>query len=91
MSQQSLLVTVSVIIIGATAYFLFYNTSDQAALKTSPVVQELEARLAELRHLKDIRFDTSVLQDNFFKSLSLPDIPQPPDVKIGRLNPFIPF
>lgn len=91
MNQQSLVTVLFVVIIGATAYFWFQGAGGQTAPEASPSVVALEARLAELRHLKEIRFDTSVLQDKFFQSLTGPIIPPLPDIKIGRSNPFIPF
>ncbi|MBI2056082.1 MAG: hypothetical protein HYT37_01775 [Candidatus Sungbacteria bacterium] len=91
MSQQSTLITLFILIIAATGYFLYQGIGDQTTIESDPVVTLLESRLAELRRLKDISFDTSVLQDKFFQSLSTPVIPSPPDIKIGRTNPFIPF
>lgn len=91
MSQHSILITLFILIIGATGYFLYQGIDNQTALESDPAIMALETRLAELRHLKDISFDTSALKDKFFQSLVLPVVPPPPDIKIGRANPFIPF
>ena len=91
MNQQGILTILFIIIVAVTGYFWFQPIDNQATRVTNQSVQDLEDRLTELRHLKDIRFDTSVLKDKFFESLSLPIIPPPPDIKIGRANPFIPF
>lgn len=91
MSQQTILITIFILIISATAYFLLQDISSQIALESDPRIHELETRLSELRSLKNISFDTAVFQDTFFRSLALPVIAPPPDIKIGRLNPFIPF
>ncbi len=90
MGKQNILIIIFVIIIGATVYF-WYQTINTAEIVENPAVVELESRLTELRRLKDIRFDTSIFQDKFFQRLSLPVIPPPPEVTIGRPNPFAPF
>ena len=90
MIQQNILVIIFTVVIGTTAYFWYQAVNTQEIVE-NPAVIELESRLAELRRLKDIQFDTSIFQDQFFQRLSLPVIPPPPEVTIGRQNPFAPF
>lgn len=91
MNQQPILLILFIVVIAVTAYMFFQDAPDQTVLAADPAIRELEARLVELRRINTISFDTSVLKDNFFRSLDLPPIPPPPDIKIGRANPFIPF
>ena len=54
-----------------------------------------EERLELLRRLKNLRLDTSILQDEKFKALlpenELVKIPPPTEAKPGRTNPFLAF
>lgn len=86
---QLILIFVAIIIAGYYGFTYFKGGS--ADIEENVVLPELKARLEELRRVKTIKLDTSILQDSFFKSLTLPKpIPQP-EVKFGRDNPFVPF
>lgn len=85
------LILIFVVIIIAGYYGFSYFKGSGADIEENTVMPQLQARLEELRRVKTIKLDTSIFQDSFFKSLTLPKpIPQP-EVKFGRDNPFLPF
>ncbi|QQG45675.1 MAG: hypothetical protein HYW89_02020 [Candidatus Sungiibacteriota bacterium] len=86
--QTTLLIIVFIIIVAATGY-LWFGLSGPAVENAGG--EEFSVRLAELRRLKNLQLDTSVLEDQFFRSLELPQETPLPEVKIGRINPFAPF
>ena len=95
MNRQTILIVI-VILMLAGAAFIWSRYS-----QTTPVVEETEdfdIDISELRRLKTINLDTSVLQEPFFRSLETPvetvtqpTVPTSPDTKTGRTNPFTPF
>ena len=103
MSRQNLIILIIVLVFaGAGIWFFYFQSSspaaDQAADTSSdPDVQHVEQELVNLRRLKDLRLDTSILQNPFLKSLEVPrTISQKTGTSTayatpGRSNPFLPF
>lgn len=90
MSKQTILISVFAISLLATAMvWISYTTpSAEKEPKTSETT-DIEARLAELKRLKEIEFDTAILSDSFFQELQEPQEVPPLDKTAGRKNPFI--
>ena len=88
-------VLATVVIVLGGAYFLFSGSSETTpALTATPVAgagSGLEQQFLELfNRLQLVSFDTSVLQDERFRSLS--DLATPlTDESAGRVDPFAPF
>lgn len=53
--------------------------------------ENIEMRLSELKKLNDLQLDTALFGEQSFKELDFPVVPKPPEVKVGRPNPFLPF
>lgn len=93
MSQKNLLLIVSIVLLfGGTGYFLFPRSTGTgtAALKEEET-NAFEVRLLELNKLKDIKLDIPLLEDPFFRSLSVPAGVTAPEGTVGRPNPFLPI
>ncbi len=92
MSKLTIFVILVVVAaLGVIWYFYFYSPAAIGPGEEAAAVQsEFEARLADLRRLKNLQIDTSVLRDEFFQSLAYPAI-SPSEVTPGRPNPFLPF
>ena len=76
-------------------WYSYYSSAPATEEATEPAVnldvQNIEARLAELRRLSDIQLDAALFREEAFKVLQFPVIPKPPVVELGRVNPFLPF
>ena len=93
MSRQSIILLIGAgILIGGFYYWYASGTpggtGDAALPKRDP--DQFEAALSVLRRLKSISFDESLFREPAFLALQKPDIPAPPAVTPGRLNPFLP-
>lgn len=88
MNRQTILLIVFFLALAGTAYVWISNISSQKSEESEAPPGEFESRLFELRRLKDINLDTSILEDPFFQSLNRPQEIPPPSVDIGRDNPF---
>lgn len=95
MNRQLILTIVLIAALGGTGY-IWYQYSQTTEVIPKPEFSEktdhLEERLSELRRLKTLRIDTSIVEDPFFKSLGTPqEAINQPEVKSGRPNPFLAF
>ena len=92
MGKQTILL---IIIVGAllgTGYFLYQYFQSGPALQALPRTEtEFQIKLAELKRLKELRLDTSIFQDQFFRTLEPPEIPAETPLTPGRNNPFLAF
>ena len=99
MNRQTLIIaTIVVALIGAGTWFFYFRPSSPAAedttVSSSPDVQRIEQELANLRRLKDLHIDTSILKNPFLQSLEALSTPQTGTTTHptpGRANPFLPF
>lgn len=90
--KQTLFLIVFFLILVATG-FIWYRSAPGQEGGVSPG-GESEIRLTELRRLKTIQLDTSIIRDPFFGSLELPaEAAAAPEgaTSAGRVNPFLPF
>lgn len=97
MSRLKILIIVFFIVLAGSGYIMYgalYGSEDSKEAAPTPSAQtKVGERLAQLRRLKTLQFDTSVLKDPFFRSLA-PEtevIIQTDTSSTGRLNPFLPF
>ena len=95
MDRQTISFIILVIVVLGIGYIWYSYYSAAPAEEGTAVedlnVQNIEARLAELRRLRDLQLDTSLFREEAFRELQLPVIPKLPAVQIGRVNPFLPF
>lgn len=104
MNRQTLIVIIVVVVFGGAGLWFFYFQSSASTelganisfSSSNPDVQRIEQELADLRRLKDLQIDTSILKNPFLQSLEAPRI-SPPSFQNngtttpGRPNPFLPF
>ena len=93
MVRQLIFVVIFILILAVGGYYLYQNSSlssTPAPTDTAGGSDDVEARLADLRRLKDLKLDTSILQNRFFLSLQSLRTASTSDVRTGRQNPFIP-
>lgn len=82
-----LLILVSMVLLGVA--YLSYTNSSISLSETAGVREKFEAKLSALRPLEEVQLDVSVFQEETFRYLELPTIPEilfPPP---GRTNPFL--
>lgn len=106
MSKKNLIILIIVLVLGGMGIWFFYfqfsaPVPDQAANTdtalaqtwSNPAVQQIESELVDLRRLKNLHLDTSILQSPFLKSLEAPrTLPKDTGTTTpGRANPFLPF
>ncbi|MBI3442785.1 MAG: DUF2749 domain-containing protein [Candidatus Sungbacteria bacterium] len=119
MSRQTLIIIVIAVLFGGAGLWFFYFQSSSSTdatptdaratdqnISANPDVQRIEQELVDLRRLKDLQLDTSILKNQFLQSLEpLKTPPSPPPVQNngttttlspsyttpGRSNPFLPF
>lgn len=104
MSRQTLIIIVIMLVFGGAGlwFFSFQSSSPpegaaQSVSSSNPDVQRIEQELSNLRRLKDLQLDTSILKNQFLQSLEPPRIPPsngtttPAYTTPGRSNPFLPF
>lgn len=89
MNRQGIFSLILVLVLGITGY-LWYQY-----LRSSPGQEgessRLAARLSEVSRFRNVQLDTSIFQDRFFNSLTLPQEAPELEVTPGRSNPFAPF
>lgn len=90
MNKENILLSIFIISVVIIIY-VWYSQGLGETIITQTSSPELEQRLKELRHLKEITLDTSIFEDPFFASLKLPAELPPLTEDIGRENPFITF
>ena len=79
------------VLLAAGGYFWYQNSSSEPKEEAG---KETASPLAELQRLKTLQLDTLILQDSFFKTLSLPSEVSSirnATTTAGRSNPFLPF
>lgn len=91
MDRQTLLFFIIIIVLAIAGYMYFQSGGVVLPASSTEKTAEFEAHLGELRVLTSISFDTSILQNEFFKSLSLPVATSINPVTAGRANPFLPY
>lgn len=104
MNRQILIIIIVAVAVGAAGLWFFYFQpssstepgTQQAFSSSNPDVQRIEQELADLRRLKDLQLDTSILKNPFLQSLELPRLPSQSAgtttvTTSGRPNPFLPF
>ncbi|MBI3420929.1 MAG: hypothetical protein HY006_02595 [Candidatus Sungbacteria bacterium] len=104
MNQQTLIIIVVILLVAAGGYFYvtggqgdLAGVDGQAASISTPDIQRIEAQIAELRRLKTLELDTSILKNPFLLTLTLPATPPTtgttttPSGTPGRPNPFLPL
>ena len=91
MDRQRILIIILVLLFVGGAYY-YYQVYQPAPVEgeVNPAIADLDTRLAELRPLANVEFNTSVLDNPFFRSLKTVVVTVPPAVS-GRSNPFLPF
>lgn len=91
MSRKNIFAILFVLLAAGGGYF-WYRYSPSAP--EGEASKETSSPLAELQRLKTLQLDTLILQDSFFKSLSLPSEVSSQinaSTTAGRSNPFLPF
>lgn len=95
MTRQNILIVVLILALAGVGYFFFMGSEQNTptvAETSNNVEVQFQERLTQLRRLKTLQFDTSVLRDPFFGSLATQGILiQPSSEVTGRTNPFLPF
>lgn len=95
MNRQLIFIGIFILVLGGTAY-IWYQYSQSISVPEASVAQDdFSVQLSELRRLKNLELDTSIMDDSFFRSLDLPPGVQEQSVTqrevSGRANPFISF
>ena len=94
MSRKSILLLIGAVILIGGFYYWYSNGTPGVAggsdAQTKRDPDQFEPTLATFRILKGMNFDESLFREPAFLALQKPDIPAPPAVTPGRLNPFLP-
>ncbi len=104
MSRQTLSIIVVILVFGGAGLWFFYFQSlpdesaatGQGIISSNPDVQRIEQELTDLRRLKDLQIDTSILKNPFLQALEPSRVPTQSigattTTTSGRTNPFLPF
>lgn len=105
MSKQTLIILIILVTLGGAGIWFFYfqssgptpatdaeiGASDAGNVSSDPDVQKIERELADLRRLKDLQLDTSILKNPFLQSLEAFPVQNAGTTTPGRPNPFLPF
>lgn len=94
MHRPIILIVVIVLALAGTGLVWFgsHLTSPSAIETPAAASEESSIRLSQLRNLRDIRLDTAILEDPFFRSLSTTQgVTVVQEGGQGRPNPFLPF
>ncbi len=75
---------VALLITGGLAWYFWYTIP----VEGGGVVREVEARLNELRRIKERQIETSLLKEKIFQDLRAPASPVQESLTPGRPNPF---
>ena len=89
--QRTLLIVLVLVVLGGGYYYYqVYNVAPTPE-GGNQVVAGIDAKLNDIRPLASVEFDTSILNNAFFRSLKV--IPAPPASTVvpGRANPFLPY
>jgi len=92
MNRQLIFFILFLLILLGTGYiWIQYAKEGRAPVEEEKI--DFEGRLSQLRKLKNLKLDTSILEDSFFQSLELPGesaVPatEPAGTK-GRINPYL--
>ena len=82
-----LLILVSIVLLGVA--YLSYSNSSVSLSEITGVREKFEAKLSTLRPLETVQLDVSVFQEETFRYLELPIIPEIIAPTPGRANPFL--
>lgn len=92
MSKQTILLIIMVVALTGTGFFVYQYFQSKSTPQISPQTEtEFQTRLAELKRLGELKLDTSILRDQFFRTLELPEKPAEVPLVPGRNNPFLSF
>lgn len=81
-----------IIALAGTVYVWLGGAKTLPSTTTGTDGESTAIQLAQLRKLRDLRLDTDILEDEFFKSLSPSQaIPVLQQDGQGRINPFLPL
>lgn len=93
MSRQTILLLILIIVLAVGIYvWSKAGVGRQVEVATEDTtIEEIEDRITNIRRLKTINLDTSLLNDEVFRSLE--DFTKGTEVIVhpGRTNPFSPF
>ena len=94
MERQNILLGIMVLALAGTV-FIWYRylriapvTRDETA---TAIATEFAQSLQESRRLKEIKIDTSILDDSTFQALEAPPEVDTSNLSPGRPNPFLPL
>lgn len=93
MDRQTIFLIILILALAGGGW-IWYQSQQQPAIDTAgPTadIVEIEARMTEIRRLKNATLDTTILQDPLFKSLKDITATSGPTVSPGRINPFAPL
>ena len=94
MDRQTIFLIIFLLALGGGGWVWYQSratSQESAAAGPSRDILEIEARMAEIRRLKNITIDTSVFQDPRFRALKDVRATSGPAVAPGRVNPFAPL
>ena len=95
-----ILLIITIAVGGVAARFFFFpqapaesQTGASNEMDASATIERLEHQLADIRRLKDLSIDTSILKSPLVQILEQPPLPLPQATSTGsgRPNPFLPF
>ena len=92
--MRQIIFTIILIVLALGTGYLWYNFSSQPPQEEVAKPGLSGTRLTELRRLKTLQLDVSILKDPLFVSLQHPleilgtEVIQ---AQVGRVNPFLPF
>lgn len=101
MSRQTFIIIVIILVFGGAGLWFFYfqsssstqnsPTAEENVSSSNPDMQRIEQELVDLRRLKDLQLDTSILKNQFLQSLEALPVLHTSTSTPGRANPFLPF
>ncbi len=95
MNKQTILLLIFIGILGTTGFLWYRYAKTLPPSQAVKAEDSFEARLSDLRRLKDLQLDVSLFRDPFFKTLQSSEDTVGEKVKsqtkAGRENPFLPF
>jgi len=92
MPRQTIFLLLLIVVLAAGAYYwLKSSSSAPSEPETDPALEEIENKISDVRRLKTIEFNTSVMQDEVFRSLQDFATGTEAIIPAGRKNPFAPL